>query len=132
MRSIWNFWFIFGLFFTAIGIFILIQQIFLHIKCTEQTEGHIGLAHQFNIPYPTLTFTANGEEYSTPLSGSKNFSEGDTVTVFYNLYNIKHYYIQEDKSNNRIVGIGCTIGGIIFILAGYGVSIGLFTTSYKL
>ena len=129
MRSIWNKWFIFGLVFTVIGTLILAHQFLSKYYCSEQTEGLIGVDYQFGLPYKTLTFTANGEKNTLLLYGSLDFSEGDTVTVFYNPSNIKRYYILEDKTNNKIVGIACTIGGIIFMLAGYGVSIGLFTES---
>ena len=127
--SIWNIWFIFGLIFAVIGVFILIKQYVFHKQCTEQTQGNIGISYQFGIPYMTLNFAINGEEYTKPLSGSNNFSEGQAVSVAYNPSNIKQYYIVEDKSNSMIVGIALTIGGIIFMLIGYGLYTGFFPES---
>ena len=129
MKNIWNLWFIMGLGFAVIGGFILIQQFTLHKQCTEQTQGIVGTAHQFNRPYLILTFTANGEEHTAPLSGSNDFSDGQTVTVIYNPSNIKRYYILEDKSSITTVGIGCTIGGLILALCGYGIYTGVFSVS---
>ena len=125
--SIWNKWFVFGLIFTVVGITILLQQYIFHKQCTVQTQGLIGTSYQFGLPYKTLTFMANGEEYTTPFSYSKDFPEGETVSVFYKPSNKKHFYIADDTSSILRVGIICCIGGIIFMLCGYGLHIGLFT-----
>ena len=126
MKSIWNFAFIFGLGALAIGLFLLIQQYILHRRCTVETQGLSGIAYQFKLPYRTLTYKAGDEELSMPLSGSNDLVEGQTVTVVYDPDNTKRHYIIEDTSTVRILGIAFTIGGIIFMLCGYGVSTGLF------
>ena len=126
MKSIWNVWFIFGLCALAIGLFLLIQQYVLHRRCTVETQGLIGIAYQFKLPYRTLAYKAGDEELSMPLAGSDDLVEGQIVTVVYDPANTKRHYIVEDISTIRILGIAFTIGGIIFILCGYGVSIGFF------
>ena len=126
MKSIWNSAFIFGLCALTVGLFLLIQQYFLHRRCTAETQGLIGIAYQFKLPYRTLAYKAGNEELSMPLSGSDELVEGQIVTVYYDPANTKRHYIAEDTSIVRILGIAYTIGGIIFMLCGYGVSIGLF------
>ena len=128
MNSIWNKLFIFGLVFTVAGILILLQQNLYHRQCTEKTQGIIGTAYQYNLPYKTITFsTTKGEEHTLPLYGSNEFPDGEAVTVSYNPNNIKRYRIAEDKFNIMRIGIICIVGGVIFMLCGYGVSIDLFT-----
>jgi len=127
MKSIWNAAFIFGLVFTLIGANMLLQQYIYRVQCTAKAEGKTGTGYQFGMPYKTLVFTANGETYDGPLTSySQNITEGQTVTVVYNPSNIKKYYLLEDESNVFQLGIFVTIGGIIFMLVGYGVYIGLF------
>lgn len=44
----------------------------------------------------------------------------------YNPSNPEQYYILEDKSNHRVLGIAFACGGVVFALIGYGVHRGLF------
>ena len=131
-RSIWNFWFVFGLVFAVIGLLILLNQAILRVRCTERTTGMIVNGNLQNREFALmLTFTANGEEYRLPFSHSNKMSAGMAVTVAYSPHKIDGYwnsfYIVEDTANTGIMAIICIIGGIIFMLGGYGVSIGLFT-----
>ena len=129
-RGIWNFAFIFGLVFTVVGVIMLLNQMRMSFQCTERTNGMIENGNIWNGEAALmLTFTVNGEAYRLPFGYSNEMSEGMTVTVVYNPSKISRYscYILEDAPNTIKMGIACVIGGIIFMLIGYGVSIGLFT-----
>ena len=126
-----NIWIVMGLGFGAIGLIILLQQFILHRICTGRAEGLIvaGVPFQAGEAARMLTFTANGEKYRLPFSGGNKFTAGDTVTVVYypSYINRFSYYITEDRSNLRILGIVFTVAGIISILGGAGGNYGWFT-----
>ena len=128
-QSIWNFWFVFGILITAASVCILINQVVLHFRCTEKTKGLIvqGDFHKRESAL-MLIFTVEGEGYRLPFAYSDKISVGDIVTVVYNPLKINRYscYILEDVSHTRKVAIICAIGGIVSMLAGYGVHVGWF------
>ena len=129
-NEIWNLPFVFGLVFTVIGILMLQSQIRKNNQCTEKTNGLIVRSDLWNREAALmLTFTANGENYRLPFSYSHKMSEGMAVTVVYDPYDIsrRSCYILEDARNSIKMGIICIFAGIVFMLIGYGVSIGLFT-----
>ena len=135
MKSIWNFAFIFGLITGIFGISFLLFQ-FITIKiCTEHTEGMVTMSYHtikgIDVPYSVLTYTANGVEYTGPFAVSENIGAGDAVTVYYNPANPEKAYILEDKSNSLILGIAFTVGGIVFMLVGYGVRLGLIEGRFR-
>jgi len=135
MGSIWNFWFIFGLIIFAVDAAVLIKQFILRTLCTETTQGVI-VPGNFAARESAmmLTFTVDYEDYRLPFGYSNKISAGDTVTVAYNPVKITRHscYIVEDVPNLRRMAVICTIAGIVFILLGYGVSIGLFTENIYL
>ena len=129
-RSIWNFWFIFGLVVTVIGVYMIVNQIVLNRRCTEQTQGLIVAGKMFEKEAAMmLTFKVNGESYRLPFSYSDKMSVGDTVTVVYNPSKINRYncYISEDTSNTFKMGILCIVSGFLLMLAGYAVHRGWVT-----
>jgi len=130
MKSIWNLPFIFGLVATLIGVALLMSQFIKKMTCTEQTEGVIRTAYEkrmgINIPYPEIAYKVNERAYTKPFSGSDKITAGDNVTVCYNPSNPKKFYVLEDNSNMVIVGVAFVIGGIVFMLIGYGLKRGLF------
>ena len=135
MRSIWNLPFIFGLIAAVFGVSFMLGQLVIKLKCIEHTEGVIEMVKEtrmgIDVAYPGLTYTVNNVVHSKPFSGG-SFPEGKTVTVFYDPSNPKRTYVLEDKSNLRIIGIAFTIGGIVFMLVGYGVYRELFSAIYNI
>ena len=128
--SIWNIWFIFGVIFISVGVLALLNQIILYFRCTEKTEGMIVRGVFLDKEAALmLTFTTKGQEYRLPFGHSNEMSEGDTVTVFYSPDKISRYscYILEDVTNFRKMAIICIIGGLVSMLAGYGLFVGWFT-----
>ena len=124
--NLWNVAFIIGLAAFIFGAAFSLYQFFNRKMCTERAEGAITTGTQFGMPYPKLTYTVNGVEYSKPFSGSETTAGMRNVTVVYNPSNPGKFYILEDKSNNLILGIAFLIGGVVFMLVGFGAYIGLF------
>jgi hypothetical protein len=143
MRNVWNIVkkyinvaSVFGLICFIFGVSFTLHQIISHMSCTSQTEGIIStFYHRLmgkDYPYRGLAYAVNGVEYSEPWSGGDSFAEGQTVTVVYNPSNPKKYYILEDKSNAKIVGIAFIIGGIVFTVIGYLVGANVLQAHYRL
>ena len=114
-----------------IGVFMLVNYVWLSFWCTEKTEGIVVSGDIWKKENELmLTFSANGEQYRLPFSYSDKMTVGTSVTVAYNPEKIETYlnsfYILEDVPNTKKIAIFCIIGGIIAMLVGYGVSIGLF------
>ncbi|MCL2727511.1 MAG: DUF3592 domain-containing protein [Bacteroidales bacterium] len=129
LKNIWNVPFVFGLVATILGVTFLMNHFIKKKTCSEQTTGIIRAASEvrMGIPfiYPELVYTINEIEYVKPYSGDTSFNVGDTLTVCYNPSNPKKTYILESKTNMIILGFAFFVGGIVFMLIGYGVSIGL-------
>jgi len=126
MKSLWNAFFIFGLVCAVFGASWLSLQIIKRKQCTAKVEGAISTCYSHGLPYPGLIYTVGGVEYSKPFSGSNEISVGQIVTVVYNPSNPKQFYIAEDKSTAKILGIAFACGGLVFMLVGYGHHRGLF------
>ena len=109
---------------------MLVNQLRMNYQCTERTVGTIEQGNIFGGEAAMmLVFTVNGELYRLPFGHSNEVHEGMAVTVAYAPSNINRYtcYIVEDVSNTIKVGAACAVFGVLFMLIGYGVSIGLFT-----
>ena len=134
-RGIWNFAFIFGLVFTIVGIIMLLNQLRLNYQCTERTTGVIDKGNILGGEASVmLNFKVNGEQYRMPFGYSNVVYESMTVTVAYDPANINRHscYILEDAPNTIKVGFACAVGGVIFMIVGYGVSIGLFSEEWHI
>ena len=135
MRSIWNIFFIVGIAAAGFGVSLLVWQIYTERSCSEHTEGVIRTAYQHfagkDIPYKELVYAVKGQEHCTPFSGSDTFDYGDTVTVRYNPSDPTRFYILEDKSNIRTLGLVFCIGGFLCLLIGYGVYLGILNINYR-
>ena len=129
MRSIWNIFFIVGLVACGFGLSLLVWQMYTQRSCSEHSEGLIRTAYQQiagkDIPYKELVYTVKGKEHCTPFSGSDTFDIGDRVTVRYNPGDPAKFFILEDKSNTRTIGLAFSIGGLVCSLIGYGVYLGI-------
>ena len=104
----------------------------LHSPNGRQNQHFLSRVKGKDYPYLGLTYTANGIEYAIPFSGSDTIKAGQTVTIYYNPSNPKSYYILEDKSNAKIVGIAFIIGGIVFTVIGYLVGANVLQAHYRL
>jgi len=128
-NSIWNVWFIFGLFFVVIGAGVLLNQWMLHRRCTERTQGVIEQGvFSAREAAMMLTFTVDDEAYRQPFGYSNAMNIGDVVTVVYNpaKINRSNCYILEDVPNLRKMGIICMAAGMVFMMAEYAVQRGWF------
>ena len=112
----------FGLFFVAIGVAVIIFQRKQNKKCTEVTTAtvidNVHPSHGSTVGKyaPVFQYTANGQtvtQTSTLAKRPKKYEIGDQVELRYNPNNVNEYYVPGYTSNAL---------AIVFILAGLGFS----------
>ena len=139
IKSMLSLWTVFGVICFIIGVSLTLSHIISHITCKTQTEGIVFIISDKimgqDIPRAKLTYTVNGVVYTKDYANNDvkdGFNiAGRKVTIFYNPSNPEKYYILEEKSTVRLLGIVFTIAGVIFILAGYGLARGWFTQTFR-
>lgn len=114
---------LFGLFFVAIGVFVIMFQRSQNKKCTEETTAtvidnvHPNHGSSIGKYMPVFQYTVNGQtitQTSSLARRPKKYEIGDQVKLCYNPNNVNEFYVPGYTSNSL---------GIIFILAGLGFSI---------
>lgn len=124
---------LFGIFFVAIGVFLLAKENDIAKKCTEPTLGTVVKIEESEsydsesgeykyTYYPVIQYETKEQtvikKYNLGTSRSK-YSIGDKVNILYNPNNVEEYTIEGDSS--------LKLFGIIFIVAGALVTVfGIF------
>ena len=119
---------IIGSVMVGIGITSFLYQYIKQIYCKVEVEGTARILFRkimgTDMPYPALTYTVNGVEYTKPFSGDSSISESvmrggtGSVTVVYNPAKPKQHYILENASGSKIITSVLLCLGPIFIIAG--------------
>lgn len=121
----------FTIFFLAVAFIMYSANNNLRNKCTEKTDGVVVKIERVeentedgtSISYaPVYEYTVNDKTYShrsgnRTSKGLVKYKEGDKVVINYNPNNPDEYYVEGDNSNNIMVIIFASVGGIFLILS---------------
>ena len=127
---------IFGLGFTGIGVYLVIDHIRLIKSCTKFINGAVigneekiskqkkmgsALEEVWIYYYPIISFSINGVEYkrtsdigrgSLGHHGTPKYREGEKIEIAYNPDDPQQFYIVKDKILGKFAAIGFTIVGL--------------------
>ena len=129
----------FGLGFTALGVYVIIDYIRLKKYCTEFGYGTVvgyevskrsnSKTRRISTYYePIISYSVNGVEYKRNSNIGREtpqYAEGEKLEIAYNPNDPQKFYLVKDKTDHKVIGIIVAFVGLGVTVAGIAVVVSL-------